>query len=98
MANGDDEPYVGRELRRRINLVLNRGTVAIWNHCEREQQNDKITDFEVTRVLQFGMCTEPAEYEKGKWRYRLHKDGVCVVIQFESSDRLSQVTCWRKKR
>lgn len=96
MAKG--EPYTRAEARKRIGFILKVGSVDIWRHCRDEQANDGIDDMSVTRALAFGMITEEAEEEHaGVWRYRVHKDDICVVVEFSGDTELAVVTCWRKR-
>ena len=41
---------------------------------------------------------EPAEWEHGSWRYRVHTQRIWVVVAFRSETRLVIVTAWRTRR
>jgi hypothetical protein len=91
-----DEPFSRHEARKRVSIILAGGSVVIWQHCRDEAKADNLTDFAITRALQYGLNHEEAELEKGHWRYRFHHGKICVVVQFEGPSTLSVVTCWEK--
>jgi hypothetical protein len=93
----DEEPFTKAEARRRVSIILAKGSVVIWQHCRKEADKDHLTDFAITQSLQYGSIYEEAEYEGGHWRYRFHRHSICVVIQFEDTQKLSVVTCWKGK-
>ncbi len=41
---------------------------------------------------------DPAEFEKGCWRYRVRTQRIVVVIAFRSVTEIRVVTAWREKR
>jgi len=58
-------------------------------------QSDDLTIVDCINVLRGGFV-DPAEWENGAWRYRVHTARICVVIEFESETELVLVTAWRK--
>lgn len=63
-----------------------------------ELDHDDMDSGDALNVLRAGQIKEPAEDVRGRWRYRVHTDRMCVVVQFESDAHLSVVTAWRKRR
>jgi hypothetical protein len=86
------------EVRKRLSFVLSRGFYVIWKHCQQELAKDNLDDMDAVNVLRGGRVTEPGELVKGQWRYRVHTDRMCVVVQFESDQAISVVTAWRKQK
>jgi hypothetical protein len=91
------EPLSQNEARRRISRILRHGSVVIWDHCKTELAKDDLDIVDVNNVLRCGRLIEPAEPARERWRYRVHTDRMCVVVQFESEVELSVVTAWRKR-
>ncbi|MBI5542350.1 MAG: DUF4258 domain-containing protein [Deltaproteobacteria bacterium] len=94
------EPLTPSEARRTLSLLLaNRvGVVVFTSHALEEMRFDGITNPEAFAVLRFGQIFEPAEYERGSWRYRVHRERVCVVCAFDTETKAVVVTAWRKQR
>jgi hypothetical protein len=63
----------------------------------RTLEKDDLTTVDATNVLRGGW-SDPAEWENGEWRYRIHTGTMCVVVSFPAEDRVRVVTAWRKKR
>ena len=64
------------------------------------QASSKALDANAARkrnVLRGGHITEPAENEKGTWRYRVHTNTIWVVVAFRGETELVVVTVWRKR-
>ena len=92
------EPLSSNEARKLISRIVTHGDVVLWDHCKKELDEDDLDVMDVTNILRCGRITEPAEYEKERWRYRVHTERMCAVVQFDSEEELSVVTAWRKKR
>lgn len=71
------------------------GTVSFSAHALREMANEQMTTVDCTNVLRGGVV-EPAEWERGSWRYRVRTNVMYVVVAFRSERHLVVVTAWRK--
>ncbi|HEY3448698.1 MAG TPA: DUF4258 domain-containing protein [Myxococcales bacterium] len=93
------EPLAPSEARRTLSLLLANpeGVVVFTSHALKGMKSDGITEPEAFAVLRFGQIFEPAEYERGSWRYRFHRERVCVVCAFDSETNAVVVTAWRKR-
>jgi hypothetical protein len=60
-------------------------------------ENDGITQADVIRILRSG-TVEPAEFERGSWRYRIRAEKVYAVVSFRSELSAVVVTAWRTGR
>jgi hypothetical protein len=58
---------------------------------------DGISQAEAIGVLRSGVV-EPAEFERGSWRYRVRARQTYVVAAFRSVDAAVVVTAWRAVR
>ena len=65
-------------------------------HALTEMQQDGISQADVIGVLG-GDAVEPAELEKGSWRYRVRARRVYVVAAFRSEFAAVVVTAWRTR-
>jgi hypothetical protein len=92
------EPLPANQARKLISLILNAGAIVIWDHCKEELSKDDMDTVDAISALRSGRIIEPAEPVGDRWRYRVHTERMCVVVQFESEEALSLVTAWRKKR
>lgn len=94
------EPLGANQARKLISEIIAGGEVVLWDHCKDELAKDDLDASDALNVLRAGRITEPAEQEgrPPRWRYRVHTERMCVVVQFESAAALSVVTAWRKKR
>ena len=90
------EPLGPSEARRLIREVLRDGEVVSSKHATDEMRNDGLTLVDCVNVLRAGVV-EPAEWERGSWRYRVHTARIWVVVAFRSEQRLVVVTAWRSK-
>jgi hypothetical protein len=54
-------------------------------------------DQATARFVLHGGVVEPAELERGSWRYRVRATGVYVVVAFEVETKLVVVTAWRTR-
>ena len=91
-----DEPLREADARVAIRAIIEDGEVEFWAHAQAEMAKDKLSQADCLNVLRGGW-PDPAEFENGHWRYRVHTQKICVVVQFESEEHLAVVTAWRKK-
>jgi hypothetical protein len=98
-----DEPLTATAAKKLIQAILKTtdgGTppsVALSGHAQKEMANDKLIAGDIINVLRGGVV-EPAEFEKGSWRYRVRTNKIVVVVCFRSEIELGVVTCWRIKK
>jgi hypothetical protein len=87
------------QARKWVSSIRVKGQVALWPHCIAELTNDGLEATDVDNVLRCGKIHEEPEPEgkHGEWRYRVHTQRMCVVVQFETETELSVATAWRKK-
>ena len=78
-----DEPPSPVEAKRLIREILTNGTYWTSSHADDEIRKDSLTTVDVINVLRGGIV-EPAEWENGSWRYRVHTARICVVVAFDS--------------
>jgi hypothetical protein len=64
------EPLRPAAARILLRAILASGEVVFSGHALTEMGNDGITQADVIRVLRGG-TVEPAEIERGSWRYRV---------------------------
>lgn len=57
---------------------------------------DKMVEQDAINVLRAGSL-DPAEMERGSWRYRVHTLRFCVVVTFDEATAAIIVTAWRKR-
>ncbi|REG31164.1 uncharacterized protein DUF4258 [Archangium gephyra] len=91
------KPLDANAARKRISLLLRSGQLTYTRHSREEMEKDDLTEVDVTNVLRGGHITEPAENEKGTWRYRVHTNTIWVVVAFRGETELVVVTVWRKR-
>jgi hypothetical protein len=98
MASTDDSTAFDlNAARKRISRLLRGGRLTYSRHAREEMKKDELTEVDVTNVLRGGHLTEPAENEKGTWRYRVHTNIIWVVVAFREETELVIVTVWRKR-
>ena len=85
------------DARRLIRAILVAGEVVSSRHAADEMARDDLTLVDCINVLRGGIV-EPAEWERGTWRYRVHARGTWGVVAFRSETRLAVVTAWRSMR
>ena len=90
------EPLAPATARMLIRSILESGSVGFTKHAREEMANDSLTEIDVVNVLRGG-TVEPAELERGTWRYRVRTPRMYVVVAFRSEKMLSVVTAWRIK-
>jgi hypothetical protein len=69
----------------------------VLGHSLEALADDDLSTVDSVNVLRAGMV-EPAEFEKGCWRYRVRTRRMVVVIAFRSESEIRIVTAWREKR
>ena len=72
--------------------------MAFSQHAINEMRADKLNLVDCVNVLRAGALRQPADLEKGTWRYRVQTNHITVVIAFRSEGELVIVTAWRRKR
>lgn len=90
------EPLCPSDARRLIQGIVSNGSVTFSGHAELEMDKDDLAATDVVNMLRGGVV-QPAEFEKGSWRYRVITARMCVVISFKSETELRVVTAWRFK-
>lgn len=99
-----NEPLTPAEARKLLSKLLNAGApVRFSPHGLDEMVADNITTAEALTAAKYGRIFEPADYEKGTYRYRVHHGLIVVVVAFDWDDEgeavgVAIVTAWRKKR
>ncbi len=91
------EPLSPPDARRLIREILTAGEVVSSRHAADEMAKDDLTLIDCINILHGGVV-EPAELERGTWRYRVHARRISVVVAFRSETRLVVVTAWRSRR
>jgi len=91
------EPLSPPQARRLIQNILAHGEVVSSKHATEEMAKDGLTIIDCVNILRGGVV-EPAEWENGSWRYRVHTQRIWVVVAFRSEKRMVIVTAWRSKR
>jgi hypothetical protein len=79
-----------------IRDILESGRVSFSARAFSEMANDDLTTQDCVNVLRAGVV-EPAEYERGTWRYRIHGAWIRVVSAFRSEREVVVVTAWRDR-
>ena len=77
-------------------MIVASGQVVFSKHAVAELAADSISRAEALNVLRGGIV-EPAELERGSWRYRARAGQVYVVVAFRSESELIVVTGWRTR-
>ena len=91
----DDEPFTPAEARRVISAILETGAVVLGRHVREDAMpNRSITAVDINNVLRAG-TVDPAESEKGEWRYHVRTQRFVIVVAFRSETELRVVTAWR---
>jgi hypothetical protein len=88
------EPLRPAEARRLLRAILATGEVVFTNHALDEMAQDGISQAQAIGVLRSGVV-EPAEFERGSWRYRVRARQTYVVASFRSEAAAVVVTAWR---
>jgi hypothetical protein len=90
------EPLSPPAARALIRQVVEHGSVRFSGHARQEMAADTLVEDDVVAVLRGGIV-EPAELERGTWRYRIRAGRIYVVVAFRSEVLLVVVTAWRTK-
>ena len=88
------EPLRPAEAKKLLRAILASGEVVFTSHALDEMEQDRISQAEVIGVLRSGVV-EPAEFERGGWRYRVRARHTYVVTAFRSEVAAIIVTAWR---
>lgn len=92
-------PLPINQARKLLSAILapGEGSVSTTKHAREEMAKDRMVSTDVVNVLRCGQIREPAEEKNGAWRYRVHTNSFCVVVEFLSETQVRVVTTWRKK-
>jgi hypothetical protein len=96
MTDAPDEPLSPPRARAVLRSVLETGRVTFSSHALEEMTQDNIAQAEAIAVIRGGVI-EPAEFERGSWRYRIRAADTYVVVTFRSEIWSVVVTAWRVK-
>ena len=91
-----DEPLSPPAARKLVQQIVAARGVVFSRHALEEMAKDGLSDGDAAAVLRGGVV-EPAELERGSWRYRMRAGRVYVVVTFRSEAELVVVTVWRVK-
>jgi hypothetical protein len=93
-----NEPLSPTDAKKAILSIIEDGAVSFSKHALEEMAKDNLNDQDALNVLRAGIV-EPAEIEKGSWRYRVRTPrGLYFVVAFRSETELRVVTAWRKRQ
>lgn len=90
----EGEPFDADRARALVREILRTGTLSFSGHAHTEMRQDDLQTTDVLNVLRAGWV-EPAEREKGTWRYRFMTNRMCAVVAFRSETHAVVVTAWR---
>jgi hypothetical protein len=88
------EPLRPADARKLLRAILVSGEVVFTSHALDEMEQDGISQSDAIDVLRSGVV-EPAEFERGSWRYRVRTLRAFVVAAFRSETTAVVVTAWR---
>ena len=91
-----DKPLRPADARKLIGRILVDGKLFFSHHAQDEMAKDKMVEQDAINVLRAG-SVDPAEIERGTWRYSVHTPRFCVVVTFDSETFAIVVTAWRKR-
>lgn len=91
------EPLMPADAKRLLRAILADGEVVFTGHALKEMEEDGISQADAVGVLRSGVV-EPAEFERGSWRYRVRANRTYVVVAFRSELAAVVVTAWRVMR
>lgn len=83
--------------RKLLREIIATGRLTYSNHAKEEMAKDGLTTQDMVNVLRAGIV-EPAEFDKGSWRYRVKTNTICVVVVLVSERHAVIVTTWRIRR
>ena len=93
-----NEPLSPDAATKLIKEIIRDGDVSRSDHFIEELAKDGLSIGDCLNVLRAGKVFEPADLERGTWRYRVHTNLICVVVAFRSDTELRLITTWRKRR
>jgi hypothetical protein len=93
-----NEPLSPDIATRLIHQIVREGDVAWTKHAFAEISADGMTTSDCLNVMRAGAITQPADLERGTWRYRIHTNRMCVCVAFRSETELVVITAWRIRR
>ena len=70
------DPVTARKL---LSHILANGQVLFSKHAKDEMTKDNLKEDDVKNVLRAGQI-DPAEWENGSWRYRVHTTSIYAVV------------------
>lgn len=82
-----DEPPESFQAKKLIRTILESGTYVFSDHALKEMTKDDLQRTDAINVLRGGFV-EPAEWERGSWRYRVRTNKIYVVVTFRSKSEL----------
>src|SRR5688500_11989161 len=88
------EPLAPDIATKLIKQMIREGAVSWSDHVKEELIKDDLSTGDCLNVLRAGAVTEPADFERGTWRYRVRTNRMCVVVAFRSETELRIVTAW----
>ena len=91
------EPLRPAEAKKLLRAILAGGDIVFTSHALDEMERDGISQADAIGVLRSGVV-EPAEFERGSWRYRVRAHHTYVVAAFRSETVAVVVTAWRVLR
>ena len=95
--SGLKEPLTPAGAKHLLRAILASGEVVFASHALNEMEQDGISQADAIGVLRSGVV-EPAELERGSWRYRVRVRTTYVVAAFRSELIAVVVTAWRVVR
>ncbi len=90
------EPLTPSDGRKLICKILEERDVEFWHHAQEEMTKDGLSQVDCLNVLRGGWPAA-GECYGNRWRYQVHTQAICVVVQFELESHLAVVTAWRKR-
>jgi len=90
------DPLSPPDARKLIQAIVTSGRVIFTSHADRELTVDGVNRDQAFDVMKGGIV-EPAEFERGSWRYRVRAQRIYLVVAFRSEQELVVVTGWRVK-
>lgn len=93
-----NEPLTPDAATALIKTIIADGQVSWSQHAKDEMLADNLTMVDCVNVMRAGAVSEPAEYIRNTWRYRIHTPRIYVVVAFRSEQELAIVTAWRQQR
>jgi hypothetical protein len=80
-----------------IKTIIREGQVTWSQHASDEMRADDPTMVDCVNFMRAGAVSEPAEFIRNTWRYRIHTPRIYVVVAFRSEQELAVVTAWRER-